>query len=105
MSTTLCPSCGIAKPLDAFYRDASKAIGRRFVCKACDSERYKAYYRSHRAEKLAKVKSYQARVRDKRTPIPKSRCAGAVREPTQATSRAVRLSSRHSNVRGTSRRV
>jgi hypothetical protein len=48
-------------PFDAFYRDASKAIGRRFICKACDQERSRAYYERHREQKLAKVKAYQAR--------------------------------------------
>jgi hypothetical protein len=57
----MCPSCGIAKPLEAFYSDKSKSNGRRFICRACDLEHSRAYYRSHREEKLAKVKAYQAR--------------------------------------------
>jgi hypothetical protein len=60
----ICPRCRIPKPFEAFYRDATKSNGRRFICKACDLERSKAYYRSHREEKLGKVKAYQARVWD-----------------------------------------
>jgi hypothetical protein len=60
----ICPRCRISKPFEAFYRDPTKSNGRRFICKACDLERSGAYYRSHREEKLAKVKAYQARARD-----------------------------------------
>jgi transposase-like protein len=66
--STLCPRCGVAKPFSAFYADKSKSNGRRFICRDCDRERARAYYRSHRAQKLAKVKAYQAHVRDKRSP-------------------------------------
>jgi hypothetical protein len=64
----ICARCGIAKPFSAFYRDTTKSNGRRFICRDCDLERSRAYYRSHREQKLAKVKAYQVRVRDKRTP-------------------------------------
>ena len=64
----LCPRCGEAKSPSAFYSDRTKSNGRRSVCRACDREKSRAYYRSHREEKLAKVKADQARVRDKRTP-------------------------------------
>jgi transcription elongation factor Elf1 len=67
----ICPRCGDAQPVSAFYSDKSKSNGRRFICKSCGLERSRAYYRANREEKLAKVKAYQARVRDKRTPTPK----------------------------------
>ena len=60
MILILCPRCCGAKPPSAFYSDKSKSNGRRFICRACDLERSRAYYRSHREEKLAKVKAYQA---------------------------------------------
>jgi len=59
--SAVCPSCGAVKPSSEFYADRSKSNGRRFVCKACDLERSKAYYREHREEKLAKVKAHQRR--------------------------------------------
>jgi hypothetical protein len=59
---------GVAQSVSAFYADKSKSNGLRFVCKACDLERSRAYYGSHREEKLAKVKAYQIRVQHKRTP-------------------------------------
>lgn len=57
---TRCPRCGVAQPSSAFYADKTKSNGRRFICRGCDRERARAYYRSHREEKLAKVKAYQA---------------------------------------------
>jgi hypothetical protein len=61
ISTITCPGCGIAKPLSAFYADKTKSNGRRWICRACDLERSRAYYRGHREEKLAAVKAYRRR--------------------------------------------
>lgn len=57
----VCPRCGVAKPLSEFYSDKSKSNGRRFICRACDLERSRAYYRKHREHKLAAVRAYRRR--------------------------------------------
>ena len=63
--THRCPRCGEVKPVHAFYRDASKSNGRRFICKACDPARSRAYYQANREAKLANAK---ARYRRKSAP-------------------------------------
>lgn len=66
-----CTKCGEEKPLDAFARDRSKKHGRKAVCKACDTERGKAYYAAHRDGVLQRVKKSQAA---KRQPKPCTVC-------------------------------
>jgi uncharacterized protein (DUF983 family) len=56
-----CPRCGLDKPFNAFYRDASKTIGRRYICKACDLAKSRAYYQANREAKLAKAKARYGR--------------------------------------------
>lgn len=43
-----CPRCGVKKSSGDFYRDKSKSNGRRFICKACDLAKSKAYYNASR---------------------------------------------------------
>lgn len=33
-----CRTCAVEKPLDDFYPDKARALGRRYVCKACELE-------------------------------------------------------------------
>jgi len=56
-----CPRCGEVKPINAFYADESKSTGRRFICKACDLARSRAYYQASREEKLAKANARYGR--------------------------------------------
>jgi len=55
-----CPRCGEVKPVHAFYRDASKANGRRFICKSCDRARVKDHYRANREQRLARANARNA---------------------------------------------
>lgn len=56
--SAVCPRCGVAKLAEAFYRDASKANGRRYVCRACDREMARERYR---AKKGGTVRRYVQR--------------------------------------------
>lgn len=47
-ATSVCRSCGMEQPLEAFSRDRTKASGRSSICLACDRERAKRYYESNR---------------------------------------------------------
>lgn len=39
-----CPTCGLEKALDKFYRNATRADGRSAHCSACESDRLKRYH-------------------------------------------------------------
>jgi hypothetical protein len=67
-----CPRCGLSKPFDAYHRDESKSNGRRFICRACDNSRSRAYYEAHRARILARVNAYNAQKRPT-TPVSQRR--------------------------------
>ena len=56
-----CPRCGEVKPINAFYGDKSKSIGRRFICRECDLAKSRAYYQANREAKLAKAKARYGR--------------------------------------------
>jgi hypothetical protein len=58
--TTTCYACHKELPAEAFARDAAKASGHASICKPCDREKSRRYYREHREEKLAKVKARAA---------------------------------------------
>ena len=47
MSTKFCKKCGTAKPLDMFYRDASKPDGLHALCKECKNENKRRYRAEH----------------------------------------------------------
>jgi protein-arginine kinase activator protein McsA len=55
--TAQCYACHEELPVKAFARDETKASGRSSICKPCDREKSRRYYREHREEKLAKVKA------------------------------------------------
>jgi hypothetical protein len=50
-----CPRCDRTKSLDEFYGDRTKGSGHRWICKACDLERSRAYYRQHREGVLRRM--------------------------------------------------
>lgn len=47
MSTKFCKKCGTAKPLNMFYRDASKPDGLHALCKECKNENKRRYRDEH----------------------------------------------------------
>lgn len=67
-----CTTCGEAKPLDEFARDASKKDGLRGKCRACQ----RAYWRSWRAENAEK---HRQTVRDYRQRNPRNPAEGRLR--------------------------
>jgi hypothetical protein len=60
MVTRRCYSCRCELELPAFARDASKGSGYKSICRACDRERSREYYRANRERKLAKAKARAA---------------------------------------------
>jgi hypothetical protein len=48
--TAKCYRCKEERPVEAFYRDKSKADGRKSICKRCDIEKAKRYYAEHLPE-------------------------------------------------------
>lgn len=51
----VCRRCGGEFPLEEMARDASRASGRKGVCRGCDRARSRAYYAAHRVEVLARA--------------------------------------------------
>ncbi len=47
-----CSRCGETKPVEAFYADRSRALGRKSICKPCDLEKSRDYYAATRVEQL-----------------------------------------------------
>jgi hypothetical protein len=54
-----CKSCGVEKPFDAFYRNATGRDGRRPECKTCTSNARKSWYRANRARVIAHASAWQ----------------------------------------------
>ncbi|KPG69102.1 hypothetical protein [Pseudomonas libanensis] len=59
----ICSMCKQSLPLDEFYRDSSRACGRRPACKACSKAglskaKQKAYYQANREARNAYGKAY-----------------------------------------------
>jgi len=57
MAFRKCTVCKIKKPLDSFWNDKTRKLGKKYVCKECSnkyqrSEKYKAYKRTY-AKKTA----------------------------------------------------
>jgi hypothetical protein len=50
-----CYRCGTERPLDEFARDASKASGRKGLCKSCDNAKSADYYARNRDRVIARV--------------------------------------------------
>lgn len=48
-----CHKCGKTKPLVSFSRDASKPLGRRFICKECVAQQSAVYLATKRAAQVA----------------------------------------------------
>lgn len=57
-----CYRCGEERPVGEFARDASKASGRKRLCKACDNARSRDYYSRNRERVLARVLAARGRV-------------------------------------------
>lgn len=53
-----CTMCGEVKTLELFSKDAGAKRGVKRICKVCDSERAKKYYRENRESLLEKSKKY-----------------------------------------------
>ena len=47
-----CSMCGETKSLDDFHRNTTRADGRQTVCKPCNIERNKRWYREHPEARL-----------------------------------------------------
>jgi hypothetical protein len=55
-----CSRCERTLPVGEFARDASKRSGRKSICRECDREKSKAYYRANRERVIARVRAQQA---------------------------------------------
>jgi hypothetical protein len=60
-----CYLCGFERPVDDFARDRSKASGRKSLCRSCDRERSRAYYREHREAVIPRVVESNRRRRER----------------------------------------
>jgi hypothetical protein len=56
VSVATCYRCARRLPVEEFARDATKRLGRKGICKACDNAKSRRYYAAHRDEVLARVK-------------------------------------------------
>jgi hypothetical protein len=74
MSERRCPRCEQTRPEDDFAGDASKASGRKSICKPCDNEKSRRYYEANRDRVIARVQAQQAAKRA--TPHLKQRRSG-----------------------------
>lgn len=54
-----CKKCGVAKPLDEFYRATGTKDGRRGECRACSSEDKRRRYLADPEGAIARVKRWQ----------------------------------------------
>ena len=54
-----CPKCSLTKPLNQFYREASKTDGRQSMCKECDRWRRKAWAHANPERKAANGKAWR----------------------------------------------
>lgn len=61
----LCRICGDAKPLDEFYKDASKKDGRRTECKVCTCNKMRQHYQGNKEAVNDRNREYQRRNKDK----------------------------------------
>jgi len=60
MKSRICSSCQIEKPLDDFYRDKSKPLGRDYICIECRkvSNRLRDRERDKTPDRILKAKSW-----------------------------------------------
>jgi uncharacterized CHY-type Zn-finger protein len=72
-----CYACHEELPVEAFARDRQKASGRASICKPCDREKSRRYYREHREEKVAKVKERYAARKPQRFVAECQTCGGS----------------------------
>lgn len=59
MTVKRCPTCGVTKPLDGFYRNKSRKNGRSDQCKECRKASARAYYGSAQEDVKARHEAYQ----------------------------------------------
>ena len=59
-----CSTCGMVKPLDEYHRNRTKPDGRQSVCKPCNIERNKRWYREHPEVRAARMDAYARARRD-----------------------------------------
>ncbi len=72
MKIKTCSKCKDPKLISAFTIDKSRKDGHKGICKKCDNERHKLYYKSHRKECLARsYKDKRNRRVDRQTRIAK----------------------------------
>ena len=57
-----CSRCGIEKPLYDFNKDCTRLDGYCYVCKECNKEKGKKYYRSH----IDRIREKRETQKDKR---------------------------------------
>jgi hypothetical protein len=55
VSEQRCPGCGETKPLEDFVRNTRARLNHGKICRECDRERSRRYYRLHRDKVLAKA--------------------------------------------------
>lgn len=65
MTSKRCPTCGVTKPLDGFYRNKSRKNGRSDQCKECRRASARSYYWSAQEDVKARHEAYQGNNREK----------------------------------------
>ena len=58
-----CCGCGVVKPLDDFHRNRTKPDGRQNLCKPCNIERNKRWYREYPDARGRRMDGYAKRRR------------------------------------------
>jgi hypothetical protein len=54
-----CNSCGDSKPDEAFAKDLSREDGLALICRDCNKEKCKRWYRENRERALARSNAYK----------------------------------------------
>jgi len=58
VGTKRCCTCHEVKPLEEFHRNRSRSDGRQAMCKPCNIERNKRWYREHPEARPARMDGY-----------------------------------------------
>ena len=64
--TKRCTKCGALLPLDQFHRNRSRKDGRQSLCKPCNIERNKRWYRENPDARAARMDEQARRLRELR---------------------------------------
>jgi hypothetical protein len=57
----VCYACGALLEVGAFAPDSSKASGRKSICRECDNERSREWYRANRERRRVSQRAWEQR--------------------------------------------